>query len=362
MRRLLAVCLLVLVLTGCGGETARETAQPGTEPLELRYAQGFTVNLDREGRAFVTIQGGDRFQLVPQGLEPLEGQGTALFLPLQNIYLADSAAADLFAALNSLDLLRLTSTKAADWSLPELRERMEAGELGYAGKYNAPDYELLLLEGVDLALENTMLTHCPEVREELEELGIPVLVERSSYEQHPLGRLEWIKLYGLLTGRLAQATAFFEEQAAVVEGLSSQDTGKTAAFFYVSANGSVVARQGGDYVSRMMELAGGRNVLAQRGETARSTVNMQAEAFFTQSREATILFYNATVDGGVDTLAELLDKGEWLAGCRAVETGQVWQAKADLFQQSSQAAQVIWELHRIFHGEPGELNFFHRLT
>ena len=75
----------------------------------------------------------------------------------------------------------------------------------YAGKYRMPDYELILSKGCDLAIENTMIFHDPEVKEKLEELGIPVIVETSSYESDPLGRLEWIKLYGALFGKEKEA-------------------------------------------------------------------------------------------------------------------------------------------------------------
>ena len=57
-----------------------------------------------------------------------------------------------------------------------------------------------------------MIYHTPEVKEKLEALGIPVLVERSSYETDPLGRMEWIKLYGALTGHYAEAAAFFDSR------------------------------------------------------------------------------------------------------------------------------------------------------
>lgn len=62
--------------------------------------------------------------------------------------------------------------------------------------YSAPDYELILSKNCDLAIESTMIYHKPEVKEKLEQFGIPVLVEHSSYESHPLGRTEWLKLYG----------------------------------------------------------------------------------------------------------------------------------------------------------------------
>ena len=77
---------------------------------------------------------------------------------------------------------------------------METRNLLYAGKYSAPDYELILSEGCDLAIESTMIYHNPEVKEQLQNFGVPVFVERSSYESHPLGRMEWIKVYGLLLG------------------------------------------------------------------------------------------------------------------------------------------------------------------
>ena len=78
---------------------------------------------------------------------------------------------------------------------------MENGSILYAGKYSEPDYERIVSEGCGLAIENTMILHSPEVKEKLESFGIPVLVDHSSYEAHPLGRTEWIRLYGVLTGK-----------------------------------------------------------------------------------------------------------------------------------------------------------------
>lgn len=111
---------------------------------------------------------------------------------------------------------------------------MEAGDILYAGKYSMPDYERILSEGCRLAIENMMITHTPEVQEQLEGFGIPVLVDRSSYESHPLGRMEWVKLYGVLMGREAEAEAAFKAQTETLDEISHQEnTGKTVAFFYL---------------------------------------------------------------------------------------------------------------------------------
>ena len=232
--------LAVLILAGCaqaGGKPV-ETEPGPTDRMELRYADQFTVEYDAAGCALVTIGDTDRFLLVPDGTEaPEDSSMTVLRTPLKKLYVASSSVMDPLSRLDALDAVRLTGTKQEDWTLPAVRSRMEAGELLYAGKYAAPDYELLLSEGTDLAVENTMIFHSPETKEQLEALGIPVLTERSSYESHPLGRLEWIKLFGLLTGRMAEAEVFFNEQAALAEQVFVQEnTGKTASFFYISAN------------------------------------------------------------------------------------------------------------------------------
>ena len=117
----------------------------------------------------------------------------------------------LFDALDALDMIRLSGTDTDGWYIENARAAMERGDILFAGKYSEPDYELLLTEGCDVAIESTMISHSPKVQELLELLGIPVFVDRSSYEKHPLGRTEWIKLYGVLADKEEQASAFFAD-------------------------------------------------------------------------------------------------------------------------------------------------------
>ena len=77
-------------------------------------------------------------------------------------------------------------------------QAMEEGKILFSGSYSEPDYELMINEGCDLAIESTMILHTPKVQEMIELLGIPVFIEHARYENHPLGRTEWIKVYGVL--------------------------------------------------------------------------------------------------------------------------------------------------------------------
>ena len=194
-----------------------------------------------------------------------------------------------------------------------------------------------------------------------------MLIERSSYESHPLGRLEWIRLYGLILGRSDEAERIFSEKCALLDDVVSREsTGSTAAFFYISSNGYAVVRKPGDYISRMIGLAGGEYILdadsLKVDENALSTANIQFEAFYAMAKDADYLIYNGTIDGGVDSLAQLSAKNPLLSDFRAFQTGNVWCTNANVFQQTSAAAEMTEELHRIFTGGDGNFEFFHKLT
>ena len=168
---------------------------------------------------------------LPEGLE-------VLHQPLQHIYNAATASMSFFSVLGAMDRVAFASMKRDSWKIDAPKEAYDAGTLLYGGKYSAPDYELLLKNGCDLALESSMICYAPKVREKLQDLGIPVLVDRESYEPDVFGRVEWIKMYGVLLGREDEAQAFFEEQKEILTRLSGQaDTGRSAAFLNWSSMG-----------------------------------------------------------------------------------------------------------------------------
>ena len=169
----------------------------------MKYANQFQVE-EYSNCKLITIVTGGRFLLIPRGIpvpDQIPEDVEVLRTPVENVYLVSSAVMDLVCRIDGLSAIKFTGTKEQDWYVKEAAEAMEKGTLTYAGKYSAPDYEMLLDAGCSLAVENTMITHNPEVKEKLEELGIPVMIERSSYESHPLGRLEWIRFFGVLSGK-----------------------------------------------------------------------------------------------------------------------------------------------------------------
>lgn len=375
MRRLAGLWAAALMglalLAGCAAApsgTSWQEAEP-TGRMELDYATQFTVDEYADGSRLVTIGGTDQYLVVPEGVSAPAGlpeDVTVLQQPLDQIYLVATSAMDLFRSLDGLGSIRLAGTDADGWYIPEARQALEDGTILYAGKYNAPDYELILSEGCDLAVESTMINHNPEVKEQLERLGVPVLVERSSYESNPLGRMEWIKLYGVLLGKEEEAEAAFDQAAAAAEALAGgQSTGKSVAFFYINSMGTVNVRKTGDYVAEMIRMAGGSYLPDQPAENdnALSTMNMDMESFYQAAREADVLIYNSTIGGELQTLDQLLDKSPLLADFKAVQTGNVWCTGKNMFQESMALGDMIGEIHRVLTEEdPQGLAYLHRLA
>ena len=334
--------------------------------MPLTYAEGFSVDEYEGGYTLIDIVDGDRVLLLPEGAqapENLPADVLAIHRP-RNIYLAATSAMALFARLDALDDVGASSLEASGWSVEAAREAMESGAMVYAGKYSEPDYELLIQLGCDLAIESTMIFHTPKVKEMLENLGIPVIVDRSSYEPHPLGRTEWIKLYGALVGREEAAEAFFAEKEALVGQYAGYpNSEKTVAFFYMSSDGSVVVRNSTDYVPRMIEIAGGRYALSDivDPDSARSSVSTTMEQFYAAAVDADYLIYNTSIASPLKGIDDLLALSPLFADFKAVKEGNVWCAGKDLYQETDDVGEMIADIHNMIAGE-GEMRFLTRLA
>lgn len=372
-----AVLSLAVLLAACSPASEPVSGEPSAvswdsltveSGLDLQYADQFTVDYYTGGYALIHIADGSDYLVVPENKPVPDGLAdTTVVLPqpLDHIYLVATSAMDLFCALDGIGSIRLSGTDESGWYIDEAKAAMQSGAMLYAGKYSAPDYELIYAEQCDLAVESTMIYHSPEVKEQLERLGVPVLVERSSYESSPLGRMEWLKLYGVLLNREEAAEAIYRQALDSLRPVMEQEnTGKTVAFFYINSNGSANVRKSGDYVAKMIEMAGGTYIFSDLGnDNALSTMNMQMEMFYTGAKNADVIIYNSTIDGELHSIDELLAKSPLLADFKAVRNGDVWCTGQNLFQSTMGLGDMILDIHAVLTEEaPESLTYLHRLT
>lgn len=371
---LLLALAMQLALLGFGCPSALAEGAPELPGLtfeaetELEYAQCFRLYRYEGGYTLITIENGGDFLVVPEdGQVPggLDDGITVLRQPLDRIYLAATSAMSLFDAVDALDHIRLTGTRASGWYIDAAVEALNSGAMLFSGKYSEPDYELMIGEDCNLAIESTMIYHTPKVKEMIEDLGIPVLVDRSSYEPHPLGRTEWIKLYAVLVDKEDEAAAFFDRQASVIRELENfENTGKTVAFFAVNSDGSVVIRKPSDYIPKMIALAGGRYAFEDFvTDQAATSISITMEDFYAKAVDADVLIYNASIAAPISTVDELLALNELFADFKGVQEGNVWCTGKSFYQATDIVGQMIRDIHlALTDGDESQMTFLTRVV
>ena len=324
--------------------------------MDLTYATEFDVYYYKDGYKLIDVHEDKQYLIVPEGEEEPENLADDIVViqqPTENIYMAATASMSLFDAIGGIDKVKFSGLEASGWYVESAKEAMESGAMTFAGKYSEPDYEMLIDQDCDIAIESTMILHTPKVQEMIEDLDIPVFIDRSSYETHPLGRTEWIKLYGAMMDKEEEAYSFFDEQAKVIEDLKDfENTEKTVAFFFVSTDGSIVVRRTKDYIPSMIEIAGGRYVFQDltNEESNSASVSMSMEECYATAADADYLVYNATIDSPIQSVDELIAKNDLFSDFKAVQDGNVWCVGKYMYQATDIVGQLITDFHLMLTG------------
>ncbi|MBR5359363.1 MAG: ABC transporter substrate-binding protein, partial [Lachnospiraceae bacterium] len=125
-------------------------------------------------------------------------------------------------------------------------------------------------------------------------------------------------------------------------------------------------RKPGDYVSTMIEMAGGKyayDSITDESDNALSTMNINWEEFYKDTVDADILIYNATIDGGVKSMDELIAKNSLFADFKAVKEGNVYCSNADMFQKTSLVADIITDMYKVISDEDTDnLKFMYKVS
>ncbi len=334
--------------------------------MEPEYAGGFAVHYYNDGYKVIEVRDDADYLIIPEGKDAPDGLDDdirLLYQPLDDIYIAATSAMALFDSIDALGNIKFSGTKADGWYVDNAVSAMNDGDMTYAGKYSAPDYEMLLDSGCDLAVESTMILHSPKVQEMLETIGIPVFVDRSSYEEHPLGRTEWIKVYAAMLNKEEEAEEFFKTQTDIIDEMKDYEkTDLKVAFFYVDSNGSVNVRNANDYIPKMIEMGGGEyvynDVFAENAGSASTTVSM--EQFYDAALDADYLIYNASIDKPITSVDDLIAKNELFAEFKAVKEGHVYSTGKGLYQATDKMANFINDIHLMLSGgEKSDMSFIY---
>ncbi len=333
--------------------------------MTKEFATEFDVFYYSDGYKVISVSDGRQYLLVPEGKEIPEGAEEAeliiLQAPLNNTYLAATSAMALILAIGAEDHITMTGTAASGWFIPKAAELVDSGKIMFAGKYSEPDYELLVDQDCSLAIESTMILHSPKVQEMIEKMDIPVFIDRASYEYHPLGRTEWIKLYGAMFDKEAEAEAVFAEKSQIVKQMEDfPNTEKTVAIFNIKTDGTAQIRHPKDYMATMVELGGGRYAFSdiKTDTETGSTLKISMEEFYATAADADYLVYNGTITAPIETMDDLYALSELFKDFKAVKEGNVWCCGNNMYQATDIAGDFILDInHMLTDGSEEDMVF-----
>ena len=236
-------CLMALILSvglaGCGSGVPDDPGTLAGEPLETPWTKTFRV-VERGGYRIVDIEaslvawggaaGGPpqraRLVLVPRGQEPspLTGDlaGASLIrTPVRRIAVNDHPHEAMLRALGVEDrIVAVGGHNSYDDDLRRMARSGEIQQIGY-GFNRPPTLDALVAARPDVLVARMAdLTHTQHM-ERVESLGIPVVPTFMDAEPHYLGRVAWVRLMGLLTGKEAEAEAFVRMVAKEVDRLKA---------------------------------------------------------------------------------------------------------------------------------------------
>lgn len=321
--------------------------------MELKYAKCFSVDYYKGGYKMIATSDGTKLLIVPENMSvPADVESGTIVLqqPVSNILVSSTPTTSLINAVGALDAISLNTYDVDSWYIEPVKDALTSGKMTYIGNYKEPDFEKITSAGVDFAIFSTMLTE--DVAAQLEQLGVRVMLDRAAEEEHPLARVEWMKLYGAMFNMEEKAEELVNEQIAFVEEISKKEaTGKSVAIFYITSKGALYARNADDYMAKMVNLAGGQYVLSDVGVGEPGTVNMEMEAFYAGAKDADYIIYVWSLGGKPANMEEFIAKNEVLAEMKAVKEGNVWCTTPDFFQISNTLGSMINDINLMLNAD-----------
>jgi iron complex transport system substrate-binding protein len=183
-------------------------------------------------------------------------------------------------------------------------DAVNRGRISDIGYESNLDKELVVSLKPDLLIAYGVGASSAEYLRKLEEMGVKVMYNADYLEEHPLARCEWIRVFGLLTGKEALADSLFREVSAAYLSLADMVSAKVKerpdVLLGAPWEGVWYIAPANSYIGRLISDAGGKYLFDDLSET--NSVPFSVEAVFRRATEADI-WINPGTAGSLDDIA-----------------------------------------------------------
>ena len=267
----------VLLLSACGGGSKTSSLQAEGDTVRMKYSSLLQI-VKHADYTVVTIRNpwdtlkvlhtyllADREKPLPEHLP----EGTVVRTPLQKSVIYSSVHCSLWSELD--ELKGIGGVCGLEYiKLPQIQEGCRNGSIVNVGNSMNPDIERIIDLRPDAILLSPFENSGGYGRGG--KLNIPIIECADYMETSALGRAEWMRLYGLLLGKEAQADSLFagieKEYLTLTQQVKSQNLKrptvisemKNSSAWYIPGGNSTMGRlyqdAGADYVFAYLSNSG----------------------------------------------------------------------------------------------------------
>ena len=259
---------------------------------------------------------------------------------------------------------------------PQLRKAAQEGRVKDVGYDAAPDYETILSLNPDLVLTYSVSGEMSRFENKLKSLGIRVFCINEHLERHPLARAAYLRLFGALTGRMAEADSVLAQVRGNYERIRSGSAGRARKVLVNIPYSDQWFIPGGDnYMTHLIEDAGGLVLGAGEGERQSSVISLEKAYALAAEADCWLNVGPCTTRAQLEkenpVFPDMLRMIETNAESAGLGTGAlVWNCN---LRQNSSGGNDFWEsgaarpdivlsdLVSIFNGDDGEKVFYRPL-
>lgn len=180
------------------------------QKILLEYAKNFELSKTKKGYRLTLINGDASTIFYLDSLQKtlMTATNNTIKIPIRRSVITSTTHIPFMDALGELD--RLIGFPDTDYiSNPEAQQKVKEGKIKDVGTQGLLNQETLIELNPEIILTYNVGAETPTYHL-LSQAGIAILNLGDWQEDHPLGRVEWIKLFGILFGKQKEAMTVYE--------------------------------------------------------------------------------------------------------------------------------------------------------
>ena len=351
----------VLLLSACGGGSKTSSLQAEGDTVRMKYSSLLQI-VKHADYTVVTIRNpwdtlkvlhtyllADREKPLPEHLP----EGTVVRTPLQKSVIYSSVHCSLWSELD--ELKGIGGVCGLEYiKLPQIQEGCRNGSIVNVGNSMNPDIECIIDLRPDAILLSPFENSGGYGR--VGKLNIPIIECADYMETSALGRAEWMRLYGLLLGKEAQADSLFagieKEYLTLTQQVKSQNLKRSTVISEMKNSSAWYIPGGNSTMGRLYQDAGADYVFASLSNSG--SVPLAFETVFDRGGNADIwlIKYNQPQD---KTYSELERDYAPYARFKAFQDRKVYGCNTNhvpFYEESPFHPELLLkDLIKIFHPE-----------